>query len=111
MKQFKINSIQDLQLYRQFLKSALIVEEHKLQNHWRFAKENAISMTFQSSLNQIKNIKSGWGIALGLIQNIITDIRDNEVFKNGFSWNKLWNTFANAVLAFLGVGSSLDNES
>ena len=110
MKQYKINTISDLLLYKQQLKTELKLEELKLQTHWQFAKKNVWALTFKSALGQMGQMKSGWGMAFGLIQNLVVDIKDSSVFKDGFSWSKLWNSSLVAVKNYFGVGVQDDSD-
>jgi hypothetical protein len=55
-------------------------------------------------------MKSGWGMAFGLIQNLVVDIKDSNVFKDGFSWSKLWNSSLVAVKNYFGVGVQDDSD-
>lgn len=108
MKQFKISSMNDMLVYKQHLKTELKIEELKLQNHWDFAKKNVWTLTFKSALSQIGQMKSGWGLALGFIQNLVVEIKEKKIFKDGFSWSKLWNSSTSAVRNYFGVGVDQD---
>lgn len=110
MKPFKIRSLNDMLLYKQYLRTELENEELNLQNHWEFAKKNVWSLTFQSALGQINQMKMGWGLAFGLVQNLVVDIKEKRVFKDGFSWSKLLNSSMTAIKNYFGVGVD-DNET
>lgn len=104
MNTSEIKTLRDLKLFQMQLKSEIKAEETRLSSLWKHAKTNAVSITLQTILSRW-NGWGKWALTGTIVYQFFKQATDSGLFKNEFSWKKLWTTLLDTVKLVLNFSS------
>lgn len=96
MNTSEIKTLRDLKLFQMQLKSEIKAEETRLSSLWKHAKTNTVSITIQTILTRWSGLGK-WALTGTIVHQFFKQATESGLFKNGFSWKKLWTTLMDTL--------------